>query len=206
MDNRNYVDEIKEIRSLMERSTKFISLSGLSGILAGIYALIGAWIAYRIIYSADHLIYEDLRSGTYSNDFYQLLLTAGIVAILAFFTGVILSYRKAKQQGRNAWDRTSKNMMVNFLVPLITGGIFILILFIRGYFGLLAPSALIFYGLALLAAGNFTFSDIRYLGIIEIGLGLIAGFIPSYGLYMWAIGFGVLHIVYGILMYYKYER
>jgi hypothetical protein len=44
------------------------------------------------------------------------------------------------------------------------------------------------------------------LGICEIGLGLIASIYMGYGLLFWAVGFGVLHIIYGIVMYMKYER
>jgi len=202
MSKTEYIDEIKEIRQIMEKSTKFLSLSGLSGILAGIYALVGAYLAYRITYNADHIIYDDIRSG----DLLKLVIIAGSVFFLALATGIILSVRKANREGANIWTKSAKRLIFNFSIPLATGGVFILLLYLRGYFGLIAPAALVFYGLALINAGNFTFSDIRYIGIINILLGLITGFIPSYGLVTWAFGFGVLHIVYGIIMYLKYEK
>ena len=65
---------------------------------------------------------------------------------------------------------------------------------------------LIFYGLALINSSKYTFFEIRYLGIAEIVLGLIASVFVSSGLILWAAGFGLLHIIYGIIMYYKYER
>jgi hypothetical protein len=205
MSKTEYIDEIKEIRQIMEKSTKFLSLSGLSGILAGIYALIGAFLAYRITYNADHIIYNDIRTGDLSGDLLKLVLIAGGVFVLALATGIILSIRKANKEGSKIWTKSARRLIFNFTIPLATGGVFILLLYLRGYYGLIAPAALVFYGLALINAGNFTFSDVRYLGIIEIVLGLITGFVPSYGLITWAIGFGVLHIVYGTIMYYKYE-
>lgn len=205
MNKTEYIDEIKEIRHIMEKSTKFLSLSGLSGILAGLYALIGAYLAYRITYTADHIIYDDIRSGDLSGDLLKLVLIAAGVLILALVTGIFLSYKKAKKSGTKIWTKSARRLVFNFAIPMATGGVFILLLYLRGYYGLIAPAALVFYGLALINAGNFTFSDVRYLGIIEIILGLITGFVPSYGLLTWAIGFGVLHIIYGGIMYYKYE-
>ena len=204
MSKTEYIDEIKEIRHIMEKSTKFLSLSGLSGILAGIYALIGAFLAYRITYKADHIIYDDIRAGDLSGDLLKLVIIAAGVLILALITGIILSFNKAKKSGTKIWTNSARRLIFNFSVPMLTGGVFILLLYLRGYYGLIAPAALVFYGLALINAGNFTFSDVRYLGIIEIILGLITGFVPSYGLITWAIGFGVLHIIYGAIMHFKY--
>jgi hypothetical protein len=200
-------DELTSIRSLMERSSKFISLSGLSGILAGVYALIGAAFAYNMLYngvgrytfSPQFQIVQDL-------EMVSLLGVALIVLLASVSTGVILSISKAKKNGQPVWGKTSKALLFNMSVPLITGGLLMLILLNRGYYGIIAPSSLIFYGLALISTSNFTFSDVRYLGILEILLGLIAACLPGYGLLFWAVGFGVLHIVYGSVMYFKYDR
>lgn len=81
-----------------------------------------------------------------------------------------------------------------------------MILIYQGHIELAAPATLVFYGLALLNASKYTLSDIRYLGLLEIVTGLMATFFIEYGLLFWAFGFGLLHIVYGIFMYYKYEK
>ena len=73
-------------------------------------------------------------------------------------------------------------------------------------FGLVAPTTLLFYGLALYNAGKYTLDEIRYLGVSEIILGLLGCIFIGYGLMFWALGFGVLHIVYGFMMWWKYER
>jgi hypothetical protein len=91
-------------------------------------------------------------------------------------------------------------------VPLIVGGLLILVMISRGLVGLVAPMSLIFYGLALYNASQFTYEEVRSLGLIQIVLGLLGAYFVSYGLLFWAIGLGVAHIVYGIYMHYRYER
>jgi hypothetical protein len=209
----------------MERSSKFISLSGLSGILAGVYALIGAGLAYYFIYIAvpdynilvnknDNAPVTGLFYGGEGVGYYlglafnlnKLIFVALLVLIASLVTGYFLTSRKAKKNGQPIWGKTSQVMLFHLATPLITGGILILIFISRGYFGIIAPSMLVFYGLALISAGNFTFNHIKYLGICEIILGLIAACLPGYGLLFWAMGFGLLHIIYGSLVYFKYDR
>jgi hypothetical protein len=203
-------DELTSIRSLMERSSKFISLSGLSGVLAGIYALIGAGLAYYILYYKDAFmisrsdipgVIADIPDKTE-----KLVMIAVVVLLLSIVTGVVLTIRKAKKKGQRVWGNSSRQLLFNMAVPLFTGGALMLVLINRGYFGVVASASLIFYGLALVNASVFTFKDVRYLGICDIFLGLLAGLLPGYGLLFWAIGFGVLHIVYGSIMYLKYDR
>ena len=205
MKKEEIQDDLASIRSLMERSSKFISLSGLSGILAGVYALIGAVAAYIIM---DHpsLNYDDVTILQFIHAAPYLIWIAIAVLVASVLTSVLLSYQKAKRNGQPIWGNTSKALLFHMAVPLLTGGMLILIFLYRGYFGIVAPASLIFYGLALIGASNFTFTDIKYLGLCQIILGLIAAFMPGYGLVFWAIGFGVLHIVYGSVMYLKYDR
>ena len=216
MEEKEIQDELASIRNLMERSSKFISLSGLSGVLAGIYALIGGTAAYYILYvtgpfggisrryyAIDKEI--DLSVGI-SDQTYLLLFIAVLVLVASVATGIILSLKKAKRKGQRIWSKTSKALLFNMMAPLMAGGVLILILLYRGYFGVVSPASLIFYGLALIGASNYTFTDIKYLGLCEVLIGLIAACLPGYGLLFWAIGFGVLHIVYGSMMYFKYDK
>ena len=136
-----------------------------------------------------------------------LLLDALVVLLLAIGIGAFFSMRKAKRAGLNFWDKTTERLLMNLILPLGAGGIFCLLLvFHLHLYYLVAPATLIFYGLALINASKYTFNDIRFLGISEIVLGLIGTYFYGYGLLIWSIGFGVLHIVYGLGMYYKYER
>lgn len=204
-------DELASIRNLMERSSKFISLSGLSGILAGVYALIGVGFVYKITGQSyahrptdtHYTLLDDLETIA---RVYELLTIAVLVLAASLITGFILTYRKAHRKGQPIWGSTSRALLFQMAVPLITGGILILILISRGYFGIAAPASLIFYGLALIGASNYTFADVKYLGLCEIMLGLVAACLPGFGLLFWAVGFGVLHIIYGTIMHFKYDR
>jgi predicted lysophospholipase L1 biosynthesis ABC-type transport system permease subunit len=210
MKEEELQDELASIRNMMERSSKFISLSGLSGILAGVYALIGAIAAWFVIKGNPTTVTHDLSLvevfGNLLTLFTSLLLIALTVLLASILTGVILSIRKAKQKGESIWNKTSRLLLFNVAVPLLTGGAIILILFAKGDLTYTVPTMLVFYGLALFNASNFTYTDVKYLGIIEIILGLATAFSPEYSLWAWAIGFGVLHIIYGSIMYLKYDR
>lgn len=211
MKEEEIQDELVSIRKLMERSSKFISLSGLSGILAGVYALIGAALAYTVISENNISPYRGVIGFfeallKFESTIIYLLLIALIVLLASITTGILLSIRKAKKNNQPIWSKTSKAMLFHLATPLLTGGILILIFISRGYFGIISPLMLVFYGLALISAGNFTFNYIKYLGLCEIVLGLIAACLPGYGLLFWAIGFGLLHIIYGSMVYFKYDR
>jgi hypothetical protein len=201
---QDYIQDIAEIRSMMERSSKFLSLSGWTGILAGIYALAGAYIAWKVFdFNSGEILYNP---GIRTSELTYVILLAAIVLLLALGTAIYESYRKAKIKGEKAWNPTSRRLLINMAVPLVTGGILVLIMLIKGLIGMLAPLMLLFYGLALYNAGKFTYREVKILGLAEIVLGLISSLFLGYGLIFWAGGFGVAHIVYGIYMHYTYER
>lgn len=207
MENNKYLDDIEEIKKMMRRSSRFISLSGLSGILAGIYALVAAGIASTFI-GAD-LYPNTLAQGyesTSEDVIWKLAAIALLTLILSLCTGVLFSIRKSKKSDEKVWDVSSKRLVANFSIPLLAGGGFCLVLLQQGLVGLIAPATLIFYGLACVNAAKYTLGDVRYLGIINIILGLIATQFMGYELYFWALGFGVLHIAYGSLIYFKHDR
>ncbi len=204
-----HLETLSEIRSIMERSTRFISLNGLAGVFAGIFALLGALAAYYYldlnISSSANYRYES--SGIVNTSFYIFFFIDALLVLAAsILVAVYLSVRKARKKGLKVWDNTAKRVLLNMLVPLASGGLFCLILLYHEYFGLIAPATLVFYGLALFNTSKYTYSDIRVLGLIEIILGLISSVWIGYGLLFWAIGFGVVHIIYGIILYYKYEQ
>jgi general stress protein CsbA len=212
MDAQNkHLESLAEIRSIMEKSSRFISLSGLSGVFAGVFALIGAGAAYFYlnisINSRNYYDYAYLENGETNYEFYKFfIINATLVLVFSLVFGFYFTKRKAKKNNVSVWDSSSKRLLINLMIPLVTGGLFGMILLYHGLVGLIAPITLLFYGLALLNASKYTLNDIRYLGISEIVLGLLASIYIGYGLLFWAIGFGVLHIVYGVVMYFKYER
>lgn len=207
MDDKKYLQDLKDIREMMHRSTQFISLSGLSGVLAGVYALIGAFIAKQLL--NDHVENTD-DYGRYvtleSHTFKYIMATAIAVLLLSVGTALLMSKIKAQKNGESVWNATARRLVVNFLIPLATGGIFALLLLRHQVYGLIAPVTLIFYGLACVNASKYTFKDVRWLGVTVIILGLLAVEFSGYAIEFWALGFGVCHIIYGGIMHFKYER
>lgn len=204
MNQQKYIDDLNEIKEMMNKSSKFISLSGLSGISAGIIALAGAYFAWINIYSETG--YQNFDRALLSwEQLIQLLGIGVITLLLAVGFGIFFTRLKTKKTKQNIWDSQTKRLLINLLIPLISGGVFCLLILLKGYIGLIAPLTLLFYGLALVNASKYTLTEVRNLGILEIILGLIATYFIGYGLIFWCIGFGILHIVYGIIMEVKYK-
>lgn len=208
-NNLSSADELKTIRKIMEESSRFLSLSGLSGVFAGIFAITGALVAWFLILSNGSIHYDEYFRSLSPKETsilrLQLIADASVVLILSILFALFFSARKARKAGKNLWTPVTKRLLVNFTIPLATGGLFIIILFFQNHIQLIAPGMLIFYGLALINAGKFTYGEVFYLGLLEIITGLAAAVFPMLGIFFWTFGFGILHIVYGLFMYRKYE-
>lgn len=205
--NQEHLKNLSEIRSIMERSTTFISLSGLSGISAGIIGLFAALYVYMrvdVLFGSkrDYLNVPAVKSETIT----FLILLAVFVLIITFASTIFFTTRKAKKKGLPVWNSSAKRLVVNLFIPLGAGGVFCLILLYHSLYLLIAPSMLMFYGLALLNASKYTLNEIKLLGISELVLGLLSAYWFEYSLLFWALGFGVLNIIYGAVMYIKYEK
>ena len=211
----NHLDQISEIRNMMEKSSKFISLSGFAGVWVGSVALIGlaaiffSFPDYFILrYTENNAAYPHymLRGSELIAFVRFAIIDAALILSFAIAGAVLLTLRKSRKNGLSLWDATAKRFIVSLMVPLSTGGILTLIMIIHGYAMLAGSLTLIFYGLALFNAGRYSLIEIRYLGLLEILLGLLAAIFIGYTAIFWGIGFGVLHIIYGLLMYFKYDR
>ncbi|PIB32524.1 hypothetical protein BFP78_11900 [Gaetbulibacter sp. 5U11] len=200
MSNEDYLKDISEIKNLMNKSSRFISLSGLTGILAGIYALIGAAVTYYFVttYSYGTLLLDGWVFKT-------IVFILFMVAFLSIVTGIYLTTKKAKKNGEKIWDTSSRRLIFNFLIPLVVGGLYILIILSQGRYGQTGGLMLIFYGLALINASKYSIGNIKYLGYSEVILGLLATLYPGYGFWIWVVGFGFMHIIYGTYMHFKYD-
>ncbi len=199
-----YLEDLQEIKDIMARSARFISLSGLSGISAGILALAGAFLAYRMLFQGqEYLTYAPVDLT--SDQFILLLSLAMGTLVLAMGSAIFFTTRQARLSNQPIWDHQTKRLLINFLIPLIAGGLICLMLLTKGFVGLVVPLSLVFYGLGLVNASKYTLSEARSLGLVIIGLGLIAMQFIGYGLVLWAIGFGIFHIVSGIMIRWKYQ-
>ncbi len=211
---KQQLDALTDIRQMMERSSRFISLSGLSGVAAGVCALVGAYFAYGII-NPIHLegsvkaegIKETFQPQTLRDFMGNKLF---MIALVTFCAALVLAFAftwlRSHKNNVPVWGAAARRLMVNVSIPMIAGGIYIFKLIEYGTYGLIAPGCLLFYGLALLNASKYTLGEIKYLAYVQIVLGLISCWFIGYGLYFWAAGFGLMHIIYGILMWYRYER
>lgn len=203
------LEDIRVIRKLMEESSRFLSLSGLSGIIAGVTGLAGAIVAHLIITGrtpyADWYL-RPLAGGETGNAIVLNLFAAmGIVLIVAFTGAVVLSTRKARKSGLNAWTPVTRRMLVSLLIPLAAGGLFILFTVKTVPANVTAASSLVFYGVAMMSAGKFTFGEIHWLGVLEVVTGLVCLLLPQWTIIVWATGFGVIHIAYGLFMHLRYR-
>lgn len=205
MESKNYQEDLTHIRSMMERSSRFISLSGLSGIFAGLVALLGAIYVYFVFQREGINYFEGNRNIFSPGLVKELVLIGTVILLLALLSGYFFTSKKSKTKNVKIWDQTTKRLLFNFAIPLVTGGFFCLGLMYHHLYVFVAPATLIFYGLALVNAEKYTLTDVKYLGYCQIILGLLSFFFLGWGLVFWAIGFGVLHIVYGIVMYKKYK-
>lgn len=198
-------DDLAHIRSMMERSSRFLSLSGLSGVGAGIVGLIAGCVAMYL--TNDYFVDDDLyQQKVYQADMlFKLIVLGASALLLAIFCGCYFTVRKSKKLGLQIWTATTKKILIQLAIPLAVGGIFVLALLQYNLYGLVAGTTLVFYGLALVNAEKYTYSDIKYLGFLEIILGCLSLFFIGKGLIFWTIGFGVLHIVYGIILHRKYK-
>lgn len=200
---RQSLADIQDIKRIMERSSRFISLSGWSGIAAGVCALCGAWVAkYYISHyqaASQDRLGNALLEGT-------LLLVAGATFISAFISAFVFTYTRSRREGVAVWGNSARRLMFNTAIPLAAGAFVVYRMLGLGEYGLIAPSCLIFYGLALVNGSKYTLGEVRYLGYFQIILGIINLWMPGNGLLFWALGFGILHIIYGAVMWWKYER
>ena len=196
------LDALQDIRKMMEKSSRFISLSGWSGVSAGIFGLIGAWYANRLLEKSDTVGRTSGADGIR----FQLMVLAAVVFFCAVTSAFLLTWMRTRRDGMAIWGPSARRLMWNTMLPMLVGGLVILKMISDEYYTLIAPSALLFYGLALVNGSKYTIGEIRYVGYLEILLGIVCLAWPNHGLIFWTLGFGVVHIVYGIMMWQKYER
>ncbi|HBS85602.1 MAG: hypothetical protein A2W91_14435 [Bacteroidetes bacterium GWF2_38_335] len=203
------LEALKDIRNLMERSSKFLTLNGFAGVFVGIIAMAGGVITLLWL-DNKNMVYEDFFNVSPStngfSNMYFLFAISGAVLFFSILVSSIMTMSKAKKKNYKIWDATTRKVLFHFFLPMVVGGILCLIFVHKGLFPMVAPFMLIFFGLALISCSKYTFNELKVLGIIETILGLIAAVYLQYGLYFWMVGFGLLNIIYGLFMFFKYEK
>ena len=198
-----YIEDLQDIKDIMNRSSRFISLSGFAGISAGLIALIGAGLTHRFVFAKGDYLHNQQNILT-SETLMQLIAIAGLTLGLAIMCTLFFTMRQTKKRGQKIWDHQSRRLLISLAIPLVTGGVVCVLLLADGYLGMVLPMSLIFYGLSLVNASKYTLNEVRSLGLLEIVLGLLALYFIGLGLWFWSVGFGLLHIVYGIIVQRKH--
>ncbi len=206
--NKEHLSALQDIREMMEKSSRFISLSGLSGMAAGCCALAASAYTWQwmVALKRDGYNYRQMAYQTGSEMQKELLLVGAITFLAALTTAFLFTYFRSQKTGVPIWGTSAKRLLWNTAIPLLVGGFVVLRLLQEGLAGLIAPTCLLFYGLALINGSKYTVTEIRWLGYSEIILGLLNLWLIGYGLLLWTVGFGALHILYGAMMWWKYER
>lgn len=172
-------------------SPKFISISGISSILIGIYALVGSFYVHQVL--------QSINTYTSLDHVFDIFTAAITVLLLSIATGIIIAKRKGVREKQPIWNSASKLMLSNICIPLLTGACITIVLLVKGYYSLIAGILLLFYGLSLVSVSDFSSNRLRWLGIINVVLGLTALWYTKNALYLLVAGFGGLHIVYGVI-------
>lgn len=196
MNKDKALESVNEIKELMEKSSKFTSISGVTAIMAGVYALAGAYyVAYYLVASAR--LIDDIKN---------MSIIASLVFTAAAVTAIVLSYYKSRKTGVRFFSRLTYRALWHFSLPMLAGGALCISMLLHEYYGILSSAMLLIYGLALVNTSKYTYDSMAWLGYAFIGLGIIDCFFDGHGLLFWTIGFGGFHILYGILFYLYYER
>lgn len=203
MTRESSLQDIEEIKKMMHKSSKFNSISGFSGIFAGMYLLIGA-VVYR--YLSSHRFWLEINVLNYNKQLITIVAILFAVFVMSLATLILLTIRKAKKNKESAWNATSKRMLINFCIPFVSGSLFVLLTLNDIQSSLSCALMLIFYGLTLINGSKYTIGDLRFLGLIEIVIGLINVVLPTYSFWLFTFGFGLMNIIYGLILHFKYDR
>ncbi len=201
---QKYEEDLREIREIMSRSSRFISLSGLSGISAGIIGLVAAYLAWKYVF-IQHAYFSYQTAVLPDPQFSYLLMLSFGTLLMAIGTTFYFTQRAGRKKQGKVWDLKAKRLLINLLIPLVSGGLICLILLFKGLTGFAVGLSLVFYGLALVNAGKYTLPEVRMLGLVQLSLGIAGILFIELGLVFWALGFGVVHMLYGIFMNLKYK-
>ncbi len=200
-DQSHQLSTLREIKQIMDQSSRFTPVSGWSGIAAGVCAIIGASIAQYYLSTPGSAFSEN------DNTFIITLIWIALITFAsAFLLAVYFTYKRSTRLQTTVWSTTAKRALFNVAIPMVVGGIFILKLIELQQYSLVTATSLIFYGLALINGGKYSLAEIKQLGYLQILLGIANCWLPQFGLLLWALGFGVLHIIYGVLVLMKYEK
>jgi len=208
MEHQKHLENLSELKSILSKNTRFLSFSGLSGVIAGITALAGEYLFYNLYLAtfSSSSNYADVRNLADMKLFYSALLIALSIIGISVIVGVILARKKIRMQGSTVNRDLLKNTLIHILVPILVGGAICFVASFTDHFIYIPAFLLIFYGLGLFNGSRFSFDDLKIVGLVFMGLGLITYAYPNLSMWTWGLGFGVGHILYGLRVYFVHDR
>lgn len=181
------MDNLEFIRETMERSTAFTAVPGYGGIFMGVTAIAAAYIAFT------------------QPTIWQWMTVWLVEGALGFLIGLFAMWQKSKMAGTSLASTPAKKMILSFLPPMVCGVIITLGLWRLEHFEVLVPVWLLLYGAAVVTGGSYSVRAVPVMGWCFIALGGIAFLLPTRAAdLMMALGFGLLHIIFGIVIARRY--
>ena len=181
------IDNLRFIRETMERSAHFTAIPGYGGALMGATAIGAAIIAHN---------QPTIR---------YWLITWLVEAVLAFCIGMLAMWQKAKNAGESLVSAPSRKFAFAFAPPIIAAVILTALLYFRSLFAFMPTVWLTLYGTAVVTGGAYSVKIVPIVGWIFIALGLISVFVDTrYGNLLMALGFGVIQVVFGLVVARKF--
>jgi hypothetical protein len=177
------IENLTFIRSTMERATAFTAVPGWGGVAMGVTALIAAVVAAR----------QETADGW--------LVVWLVEAVVAMGIESFAIARKARALGGAILARPAKRFLLSFTPPIAAGAILTLALYQAELYRALPGLWLLLYGTGVVTGGAFSVRAVPVMGLCFMVLGMAAALGPaSWGDPLMALGFGVLHIGFGVFI------
>lgn len=212
MKEQEIQETLSDIRNMMERSQKVLFLDGTAGIVAAVWALLGAVAVSLVLYGTVSPLWgawiNPIRNSDWSTFFIVAIICAAVFCA-AFLTVWLMSKRRAERDGMEfKLDAGTRRLLGNFFTAMVVGGLVCLTPLFNGLWNMVPGYMLLFYGLALVLISPIAFkiSITKYFGYTEIMLGIAALALAPLGIMFWTIGFCILHLVWGIWFKIWFDR
>jgi hypothetical protein len=177
------MSNIQFIRETMERATLFTAVPGWGGAAMGVVALGTATIA-----------------GFQTKTPYWLA-TWLVGALVSIGVGGFALWRKARNLNHALFSGSGRRFLLSFSPPIVVGALLTVVLYRHRAADLLPGTWLLLYGTGVMGGGAFSVRAVPLMGLLFTALGSVAIFLPlTVGNWFMAAGFGVLHIVFGIVI------
>jgi hypothetical protein len=181
------MDNLSFIRSTMERATAFTAVPGWGGVAMGITALVAAALA---------------QTRATENEWLAAWLGASALALTIGGWSMAV---KARRAGTSVLSYSGRRFVLSYVPPLAVGGLLTLVLVRAGLYGALPGTWLLLYGTGVVTGGAYSVRVVPIMGLCFMALGALALLAPpDWGDWLMALGFGGLHIIFGLIIARRY--